>query len=174
MANLFQRVTYALSTISPLLTITALLWYTEYGGVLASATLVGIVFIICLYEISVFKYAGKNASTMTMHATKVTCIDSRLIMYAMSWSVSFLGLSSIQFAILGMGLIAIVIVILLSNSSTTVPNPILFFSGYHFYELDIDDVSGYILLSKRKGIRDVGKIGRVKRVFEYLLLDVEE
>ena len=66
--------------------------------------------------------------------------------------------------------IAIVLVIPIINSA--MPSPILSVMGYHFYQVNAaNGISGYVLISKRK-IRNAKDVKAVKRIFEFLLLDV--
>ena len=52
------------------------------------------------------------------------------------------------------------------------PSPILSVMGYHFYQVNAaNGISGYVLISKRK-IRNAKDVKAVKRIFEFLLLDV--
>ena len=56
------------------------------------------------------------------------------------------------------------------------PNILLFFVGYHFYEIETEStgVGDYLLISKRKRIRNKTDIKTVMRIFEKLLLDTKE
>lgn len=55
------------------------------------------------------------------------------------------------------------------------PNILLFFVGYHFYEIETEStgVGDYILISKRRRIRNKSDIKTVLRVFEKLLIDTK-
>jgi hypothetical protein len=45
--------------------------------------------------------------------------------------------------------------------------------GYHFYQATAENgISNYVVISKRK-IRHKKELKKVKRVFEFLLIDVE-
>ena len=57
-----------------------------------------------------------------------------------------------------------------------VPNILLFFVGYHFYEIESQNigVGDYLLISKRRRIRNKSDVKKAKRVFEKLLIEEKE
>ena len=60
-------------------------------------------------------------------------------------------------------------------SYTKKDNILLFFVGYHFYEIETEStgVGDYILISKRQRIRNKADVKTVLRVFEKLLIDTK-
>ena len=60
-------------------------------------------------------------------------------------------------------------------SYTKKDNILLFFVGYHFYEIETEStgVGDYILISKRQRIRNKADVKTVIRVFEKLLIDTK-
>jgi len=67
------------------------------------------------------------------------------------------------------------LILVLVPAVMALPNILLFIKGYHFYEIETQDtgVGDYILISKRKCIRNKTDIKTVKRIFEKLLIDTK-
>jgi len=75
----------------------------------------------------------------------------------------------VTFIVFGLMLILVCVLAIMA-----LPNFLLFFVGYHFYELEtVHGVGDYILISKRRRIRNKDDIKTVMRVFERLLIDTK-
>lgn len=69
--------------------------------------------------------------------------------------------------------IASVLIVAAQCVNTAIPNPILFFRGYHFYQVSSEHgISGGVLISKRK-LRKAKDVKTVNRIFDFLFLDTE-
>lgn len=67
--------------------------------------------------------------------------------------------------------ISLTIGVVIPFINCAIPHPLLFFRGYHFYNLTTENgISSYILISKKK-IRNKKEIKLVGRIFEFLLIE---
>jgi hypothetical protein len=71
--------------------------------------------------------------------------------------------------------VGIMLVLVIIPAIMALPNILLFFVGYHFYEIETEStgVGDYILISKRQRIRNKADVKTVIRVFEKLLIDTK-
>lgn len=98
--------------------------------------------------------------------------DNRVVAYIISYMLPLASILIKDFNLYISLVIVGAIVLIAPFVNTAVPNPLLMLQGYHFYEVETENGATYVLISKRK-LRSNGDVKRVKRVFEFLLLDEE-
>lgn len=81
-----------------------------------------------------------------------------------------------DFRIVSLIVVGIMLILVFIPAIMALPNILLFIVGYHFYELETEStgVGDYILISKRRKIRNKTDVKMVMRVFERLLIDTKE
>lgn len=175
MANGLQRFVYHLANAVPLLFMTALVWHIQYKtwstpvGVLAVAVIITILFSVC------FSYGKKNCSIKNINVSSISSKDSWLVAYVIAYLAPFADMIMSNFRIVSLIVVVLMLGIVIVPSIMALPNILLFFVGYHFYEIGTDStgVSDYLLISKRRRIRHKTDVKRVMRVFEKLLIDTK-
>lgn len=175
MANGFQRFVYHLANAVPLMFMTALVWYIQYNTwrvpavLLAVATTVTILFAVC------FSYGKNNCSIKNINVTSFASKDLWLVAYVVAYLFPFAYMVMSDFHIVLLIVVVLMLGLVIVPSIIALPNILLFFVGYHFYEIGTDStgVSDYLLISKRRRIRNKTDFKRVMRVFEKLLIDTK-
>lgn len=173
MANKLQKLIYNLSAVAPLTFVFALVGYLQNGmsKVITISLLKGFILIILLY--ASFKYGEKHIASMVVRAKDVSPNDKWILAYVVTYLIPFSSIGWEHVDLKICGAISIIIICVLQYTIDAIPNPLFFIGGYHFYNLSTESgISGYILISKRK-IRSIKNLKSVKRIFEFLLLDVE-
>ena len=172
MGNKFQKIIYNFSAIVPLCLIFSIVWYIQNGTwtipiVLVSSGIGLIVMFICS-----FKYGKRNLAPLQIITNDLSPCDGWLIAYVISYMLPFANIVIDDFNLWVCGIIALIMTVSIPFVNTAMPNPLLFIKGYHFYQISTENgVSGYILISKRK-LRRKQDVKNIKRIFEFLLLDV--
>ncbi len=175
MANGLQRFIYHLANAVPLLFMTALVWYIQYKtwrtpvGLLAVAVIITILFAVC------FSHGKNNCSIKNINVSSISSKDSWLVAYVIAYLSPFADMIMSNFDIVSLVVFVLMFGIVTVLSTMALPNILLFFVGYHFYKISTDStgVSDYLLISRRRRIRNKTDIKRVMRVFEKLLIDTE-
>jgi len=174
MANGLQKVIYNLANAVPLMVMTALTRWIEFHRwrilviMLSLATVVTILFVIC------FCYGKNNCSIKNINVCKVVSKDPWLVAYVLSYILPFAYKAMPDYHIVSLIVVLLMLGYVILPAIMALPNILLFFRGYHFYEVETETgVGGYILISKRR-IRNKSEIKTVMRVFERLLIDTKE
>lgn len=174
MANKLQKLIYNFSVASPLLIVFSLVWFIQKQTWMVPLICVIIAGALIILELYSFSYGKKHLAPIIIRTTRITPSDGWVMVYIISYILPFASLVIDDFNILVIGLVCLAIVVVAAFAIDAIPNPILLLKKYHFYSLGAENgISGYILLSKRK-LRKKQDIKTVYRVFEFLLLDVEE
>jgi len=154
---------------------TALVWYIQYktwlvpAVLLAVATTVTVLFAVC------FSYGKKNCSIKSINVTSIYSKDLWLVAYVIAYLFPFANMVMSDFHIVLLVVVVLMLGLVIVPSIMALPNILLFVVGYHFYEIGTETgVSDYLLISKRRRIRNRKDIRRVTRVFEKLLIDAKE
>lgn len=176
MANWLQRAIYNLANAVPLAGMTALAWYLEFKTwhvpiiLLAVAIVVTILFAIC------FCYGKNNCSIKNINVSKIISKDSWLVAYVVAYILPFAYMVISDYHIVSLIVVGLMLVLVIPPAIMALPNILLFFVGYHFYELETEStgVGDYMLISKRRRIRNKSDVKVVIRVFERLLIDIKE
>jgi hypothetical protein len=175
MANEFQRAIYNLANAVPLAVMTALAWYLEYKSwyvpviLIVAAVTVTVLFAIC------FSYGRKNCSVKSVNVIRINSKDSWLVAYVIAYVLPFAYIVISDYHIVSFIVAALMLALVLIPAIMALPNVLLFFVGYHFYEIETESsiVGDYILISKRRRIRNKSDVETVLRVFEKLLIDAK-
>lgn len=175
MANGFQRAIYNLANAVPLAVMTALAWYLEFKTwiipitLLTAAVAITFIFAIC------FDFGKKNCSVKSINVSKIISKDSWLVAYVIAYMLPFAYMVMSDYHIVSLIVVVFMLVIVIIPAIMALPNILLFFVGYHFYEIETDStgVGDYTLISKRHRIRNKGDVKTVMRVFEKLLIDTK-
>ena len=169
MANGLQRAIYNLANAVPLAVMTALAWYLEFKTwripiiLLTAAVAVTVLFAFCFY------YGKNNCSVKSINVSKIISKDSWLVAYVIAYVVMS------DYNIVSLIVVALMLVLVIIPAIMALPNILLFFVGYHFYEIETEStgVGDYMLISKRRRIRNKADVKTVMRVFEKLLIDTK-
>lgn len=175
MGNGFQRIIYNLANTVPLILITALAWYLQfktcYVPVILIITAIGVIilFVLCFF------YWSKSYSVKNINVSKITSKDSWLATYVITYMFPFSYIVIPDYHIVSLMVIIAMLAIVIVSATMALPNILLFFMGYHFYEVETEStgVGDYILISRRKQIRNKADIKTVMRVSEKLLIDTK-
>lgn len=175
MANGFQWVIYNLANAVPLAVMTALGWYIQFKTwcipaiLLTVAVMITVLFAIC------FLYGKNNCSIKAINISSMSSKDSWLVAYVIAYVFPFAYMIMSDFHIVSLIVVVFMLVLVFIPAIMALPNILLFFVGYHFYEIGTDStgVSDYILISKRRRLRNKTDIKRVMRVFEKILIDTK-
>ena len=175
MANGFQRAIYNLANAVPLAVMTALAWHLEFKSwwvpaiLIVAAATVTVLFAIC------FSYGRNNCSVKSINVSKITSKDSWLVAYVVAYVLPFAYMVMSDYHIVSLIVAVLMLILVFIPAIMALPNILLFFVGYHFYEIEAEStgVGDYILISKRRRIRNKSDIKTVLRVFEKLLIDTK-
>lgn len=172
--NTLSKIIYHISTVIPLLCTFALTWYIRKGDYIIPLAVICIGIFIGSLFILMFIYGKKHLAPTTIRVSDISPSDSWMIGYIISYILPFANVVLEDFNLILCVVIAIIVLSLLPFMNTAIPNPMLIFYRYHFYQVSAENgVSGYLLLSKRK-LRKKQDVTCVGRMFEFILLDTEE
>ena len=170
MINRLQKGLWILSSGAPILIAFSITWYFSKSTYPISLLYISISLI--LIAIAIFQAMIKKLAILEIQVKKVTQNDKCVIGYVISYLLPFASIVFDKYnpyIFLGIALM-IFIVMLMSNTPTA--NPLLFFIGYHFYEVEAENGIGNYLVISKKSIRNKEELKTVIRVTEYLLIDV--
>ena len=174
MANWLQRALYNVSNAVPLALMTALVWLLEFKTWRVPVVLFAVaIAVTVLFAIS-FHYGKKNCSMKIINVSKVVAKDSVLLAYVAGYILPFAYMVISDYNIVSLIVAILMLALVILPAIMALPNILLFFVGYHFYELETETgVGDYMLVSKRQRIRNKHDIKTVMRVFERLLIDTK-
>lgn len=181
MANRLQKFIYYFSAEAPVLLILAIVWLIEKSSWTKKIDISWEVpLILCIVAISLviafcvfFNKAKADLSVMEIMGAKYKCIDGWLVAYIVSYLIPFISLSVGEVVWIVFGIVMFFMLIVLAFSDHVTPHPLLFFKGYHFYELEIEGLASDYKVISKKQIRSAKDIRKVSRVFEFLLIRME-
>lgn len=176
MANGLQRAIYNLANAVPLAVMTALAWYLEFKTwripiiLLIVAVAVTVLFAVCFY------YGKNHCSVKCIVVSKIISKDSWLVAYVIAYVLPFAYMVMSDYHIVSLIVVTLMLLLVIIPAIMALPNILLFFIGYHFYEIETENtgVGDYILISKRQRIRNKTNVKTVMRIFERLLIDTKE
>ncbi len=174
MPNFLQKLIYNLSTVVPLFFIFSIVWFFQKHTfcIPIIAVVLGIA-IGSMFKAS-FAYGKRNIPLIDINVTNISPYDGWLVIYIITYMLPFASIILKDFNVIICAFIAAVLAFIAPLVNTAIPNPLLFIKGYHFYKIGAENgISEYVLISKRK-LRRSSDIRRVKRIFEFLLLDSKE
>jgi hypothetical protein len=175
MANGLQRAVYNFANAVPLAIMTALAWYIEFKTwripviLISAAVALTVLFVIC------FCYGKGNCSIKSINVSKIISKDSWLVAYVLAYVFPFAYMVMTDYHIVSLIVAGLMLVFVVLPSIMALPNILLFFGGYHFYEIETEGtgVGDYLLISKRRRIRNKADVKTVMRVFEKTLIDTK-
>lgn len=173
MGNILQRFIYNLSAIAPLCFIFAFVWYWQKDTIDIPCFAAGIGIILIIMFMIFFTYGKRHLAPIKMRTSNIVPQDGRIITYIITYIFPFASMVFKDFDLVVCVIIGAMLIIVMPNINTAIPNPILFLCGYHFYQVSGEHgISGYILISRRK-LRKAKDVKVVNRIFDFLLLDSE-
>lgn len=173
MGNKLQRFIYNLSAAAPLCFIFALVWYWQKKTIYIPciAICIGSI-LVTLFMIS-FAYGKRHLAPIIIRTSDISPHDGWIVVYIITYIFPFASLALKDFNMIICIVIAGALIVVAPCVNTVIPNPILFFQGYHFYQVSGEHgISGGILISKRK-LRKAKDVKTVNRIFDFLFLDTE-
>lgn len=174
MANALQRMIYHLSNTVPLLIMTGLVWYIQKKNWLIPLILLAVAIIIIIIFAVCFNYGKNNCSIKQINVTKIISKDGWIVAYILAYLLPFANLVISDYSISSIIFVGLILALAIVPAILTLPNILLFARGYHFYELEtVPGIGDYLLISKRKRIRDKSEINNVMRIFEKLMMDTK-
>ena len=176
MANGFQRAIYNLANAVPLAVMTALVWYLEFQSFFVPVILLSVSMGVIILFALCFSYGKGNCSTKNINVSKIISKDSWLAVYVIAYMFPFAYMVMDDFNIATLIVFGLMLILIFIPAIMALPNILLFFVGYHFYEIETEStgVGDYLLISKRRQIRNKSDVKIVIRIFEKLLIDTKE
>ncbi len=173
MANVLQRFIYHFSNAVPLMLMTALVWFTQNNNIFIPIILISVSIVVTILFFGCFSYAKKHCAVKNINITSIASKDSWLIAYVVAYLLPFTYMVISDFHIVSVSVVVMLLLLVLIPGIFALPNFLLFFAGYHFYEVSTDEtgINDYLLVSKKNRIRNKTEIKNVVRVFEKLLID---
>lgn len=175
MANGLQCAIYNLANVVPLALTMAVVWWFEFKTwrvpiiLFTAAIAVAALFALC------FRYGKNNCSVKRINVSKIISKDSWVVAYVITYVSPFAHMVMPDYHIVPFAVVVVLILVLVIPAVTALPNILLFLVGYHFYEIETKStgVGDYMLISKRRRIRNKADVKTVMRVFEKLLIDTK-
>lgn len=162
-----------MSVASPLIIAFAFIWFIQKKSctIPIICVLLAVGLIICM--LISFSYGKKHLAPIFIRASNISPNDGWIVIYLTTYILPFASIAINDLNLNMCFIVAFIILIVAAHLNTAIPNPILFLLRYHFYSVNAENgVSGYVLISKRK-LRKKQDVKAVKRVFEFLLVDME-
>lgn len=173
MANGLQKLIYNMSAASPILIVFSFVWYSQKKSWIIPIICVVVAIALILCMLSSFSYGKKHLAPIQIRTNDISPSDGWIMVYIITYILPFASVIIDDFNLVMCFIIAFAITVTAASVNTAIPNPILFIQKYHFYSIGSENgISGYVLISKRK-LRKKQDLKAVKRVFEFLLLDME-
>ena len=188
MINKLQKFLFNLSTASPIVVFTVIVWWIQCGkaeiiaedgtvDITVKAMLISLFgilgFVFSLYSALIVWLGRKKCELVRVTASSVRSKDSWVLGALVAHILPFSNLALEDYNI-GLSLSIITIVLLIIALSNTVyPNPLLLFLGrFHFYEIsNVDGGEGFLLISKRKSIKNAQIVKKVITVWDYMMIE---
>ena len=173
MANSIQRFIYHIANAVPLAIMTAVVWYIQKKTIFIPTCIIGTTIIVVFLFVVSYNHVKNNCQAIKIRASSISSKDGWIVAYILSYCLPFASLVLSDYNVMIFAIIAIIGLIFLMISVSAIPNFLLFISGYHFYEISTEEtgVSDYLLISKRKRLRNKTEIQLVLRPFERILID---
>lgn len=155
-----------------MLMVFSIAWYVKESTYLTSIVALTIALVLIIAAILILFMIRKKLATLQIQAKKVSQNDKCVIGYAISYLLPFASITFNKYEPYFFLGISTVVFACMLVAKTPTANPLLFFLGYHFYDVETENgIGNYLIISKRP-IRNKGELKKVVRVTEYLLIDV--
>lgn len=172
MSNNFQKLIYNLSSIAPIGITFSIVWYAEAKNIKLSIFLALASLFLIIYEMFFIKIGRVKFSVVNQLFEAAENNDRWVLAYIITYILPLSGLvwEDINWTIVSC--VGIIVAVVLTFSNFSIPNPVLFFAGYHFYKAKTPNgVQSFNIISKKKDYRSIQQFGEIRRVFEDLLID---
>ena len=175
MTNAIQRIIYYISNTVPLLLMTGLVWYIQNKTLIVPLVMFAVALFITTVFAICFAYGKNNCSIKLINVSSISSKDNWILAYIITYLFPFAHLVISDYNTVLLVSAGLILALVIVPAILALPNILLFVGGYHFYEIGTDDtgISDYLLISKRKRIRNKTEIKTVFRVFEKLLMDTK-
>lgn len=173
MANFFQKMIYNLSVAIPVGVLTAIIWIIQKKTYIIPTIIISVCVLVLIVFIASFCYGNRRIAPILIRTVELSPHDSWVCLYIITYLLPFASVVVDDFNVYIISTISVIVILLLGFSNINCPSPLLMMGGYHFYQATAENgISNYVVISKRK-IRHKKELKKVKRVFEFLLIDVE-
>lgn len=172
MANKFQKIIFDISATTPLMIVFAILWYWQKRTILIPVICAVAGMIIAVIALIGFFHCKRKVNVIPINLTGISSQDKWILLYVITYVLPFSNvfIEEINFAIIF--IVAFLILLIIAFSDIVLPNPFLFFFGYHTYTVSAENgIENYTLISKKK-LRSIKQIKKVKRLSEYYLVAI--
>lgn len=171
MINRFQKGLWVLSSGAPIFISFSVTWFVIKKSYLPSLIFMMAGILLIIYAFFIFKVMVNKLPYIEIAAKKIVQNDKPMIGYWISHILPFASILFDKYNPLLFAGIAVMLFFVLLIANTPTANPLLFYVGYHFYEVEGENGIGNYLLITKKSLRNKDEIKFVQRVTEYLLLD---
>lgn len=181
---------FNLSTISPIAFFFSVVWWIQRGYSVGCTeddeihlsvkaiviSVIGVVGLIYAFRsVLIVRTGCKKLEFVPISVSSVKSNDKLSIVAIVTYVLPFSNLMLKDFntwltlSIIGIALLFIIL------SNTVLPNPILMFRGYHFYEVTtVNGSDGIPMISKRKSIQNAKTINKVITLWDYFMIEVKQ
>lgn len=189
MANKLQKFLFNLSTMSPLVSILALVYWIEqdipllFNGetgkfqlapqsiFLAIIILISVIF--SMYSLLFVRVCKRHLERIPIAIDTISSNDAWVIVVLLSYALPAASFAFEDSNLYITGTIIVLLLLVLAISNVIFPNPFLMLGKYHFYRIVNISGSGEIcLLSTRAGIVNRNSVSEVICAFDYLVIEV--
>jgi hypothetical protein len=174
MINRLQKCLWILSSGAPILLAFSITWVIKGKPYVTSLIALVVAILFMFVAFIVFHIIKNKLPILQFRAKKITQKDMYVIKYAISYLVPFASIAFNKYNPYVFLVIALIIFVTMLIANTPTANPLLFFGGYHFYDVEGENGIGNYLVISNKAIRNREELKKVIRITEYLLLDVSE
>lgn len=173
MGNGLQKFLYNLSAASPVCFVFSIVWLIQKKTWQLPVICILVGLVVIFLFVKSFEYGLKNLSPISIRTTEISPNDGWIVVYIFTYLFPFTSIAIDNFNLIVCALIAFLIAVIAPFVNSAIPNPLLIIRKYHFYQVNGEHgISGYVLISKKK-YRNKQELKFVKRMFDFLLLDVE-
>lgn len=165
MANRIQNLLYFFTAIAPVCITFSVVWIIQGKGIMFPAILVSTSVIGTILFIVSIRYGYRNIAPMTIRVIDVSTGDLWILGYVCSYLLPLANMVIDEWNLFILAGSSLIIGVIIPFINSAIPHPLLFFRGYHFYNLITENgISSYVLISKKK-IRNKKDIKAVGRIF---------
>lgn len=176
MANHFQKIIYSFSNLLPLsIPFAIVFWIQCKNWIIPLIIVLASILLSCLYLYN-FDHLLQKTSVKEIKVSSVSSAEKWILGYITGYIVPFITLSINKINFYLIFIVLAVFIFALSFMIIDSPNVLLFIKHCHFYKVDIEEnhIKGYLLITKDDELRDSASIKKVKRIFERVLVQVDD
>lgn len=188
MANKFQKFLFNLSTMSPMVSILAAVYWIEQdvpflfveeagefrihsqSMALLALILTGIVF--SLYSFLFVKTCVHRLERIPISIDSVSCNDNWVIAVLLAYAMPAASFVFEGSNVYVTGFLVVLMLLFLLFSNSVFPNPLLLLGKFHFYKVvNVNGGGELCLLSKRSSIVNKDSVSEIVCAFDYLAIE---